>query len=135
MKLLGITDQMNTCDCCGRTDLKCTVAFDNEGTVVYYGRVCATRWYNKPTKEINAELKAIKEIAYQEAASLWRNDTARLEYNELVKKLNNGPKMHITERLEVIRPVAAKEHARKMEILEAVSSKYMLTPSDIYLAF
>lgn len=41
-KLLGITDEITTCDCCGKSNLKFTVGFENEvGEVVHYGRDCA----------------------------------------------------------------------------------------------
>ena len=41
-KVLGITDEVTTCDCCGKKNLKCTVALEDEaGEVVYYGRDCA----------------------------------------------------------------------------------------------
>lgn len=41
-KLLGITDEISTCDCCGRTNLKCTVALESEaGEILHYGRDCA----------------------------------------------------------------------------------------------
>lgn len=41
-KLLGITDSVTSCDCCGRTNLKCTIELENEsGDVVFYGRDCA----------------------------------------------------------------------------------------------
>lgn len=44
MKILGITDEFTTCDCCGKSNLKCTVALENEaGDTVYYGRTCAAR--------------------------------------------------------------------------------------------
>lgn len=42
-KLLGITDENTTCDCCGKSNLKCTVALDHDGDVVFYGRDCAGR--------------------------------------------------------------------------------------------
>lgn len=42
MKLLGLSDEILTCECCGRTDLKCTMVIESEsGGVVYYGRDCA----------------------------------------------------------------------------------------------
>src|SRR5690606_5631667 len=41
-KVLGITDEITACDCCGKKNLKCTVAVETEdGEVVYYGRDCA----------------------------------------------------------------------------------------------
>lgn len=42
MKMLGIVDNINTCDCCGKTGLVKTVALDNGGEVVYYGVTCAS---------------------------------------------------------------------------------------------
>jgi len=41
-KLLGITDEITVCDCCGKPNLKCTIALENEhGETVYFGRDCA----------------------------------------------------------------------------------------------
>lgn len=49
-KILGLTDEITTCDCCGRVNLKATVALDrcdvegNEtGDIVHYGRDCAAK--------------------------------------------------------------------------------------------
>ena len=49
-KVLGATDERTTCDCCGKTNLKMTVALerldaDKNGTgdVVHFGRDCASR--------------------------------------------------------------------------------------------
>lgn len=41
-RLLGITDEICTCDLCGKTDLKCTMALENldTGEQVHYGRDC-----------------------------------------------------------------------------------------------
>lgn len=50
MKVLGITDERNECDCCGKKNLKCTVALEHTdadgngtGSIVYFGRDCAAR--------------------------------------------------------------------------------------------
>ena len=45
MKALYITDEIDTCDCCGRTDLKATVAMrlSDGGGILHYGRTCAAR--------------------------------------------------------------------------------------------
>lgn len=41
-KLVGITDEITVCDCCGRSNLKCTVELENEGgDILHYGRDCA----------------------------------------------------------------------------------------------
>ena len=39
--LLGIVDDVTTCDCCGKKNLKRTVALDKDGDVFHYGTTCA----------------------------------------------------------------------------------------------
>lgn len=41
MTALGISDEVTTCECCGKKRLKCTVALDKAGETVFYGRDCA----------------------------------------------------------------------------------------------
>jgi len=40
---LGVEDSVNACDCCGKADLKKTVALDFDGEKKNYGVVCAGR--------------------------------------------------------------------------------------------
>jgi hypothetical protein len=41
-KVVGIVDEVTTCECCGKSDLKKTVALmDEEGNVQYFGTICA----------------------------------------------------------------------------------------------
>lgn len=43
-RLLGIVDEITTCDCCGKKRLARTVAMEKEdGTVVHYGTTCAAK--------------------------------------------------------------------------------------------
>jgi hypothetical protein len=77
MVVLGITDERTTCDCCGRQNLKCTVAMDRSdadgnctGDVVYYGRDCASRAIYGNNKSGN--VKNIGELArWIELARKW----------------------------------------------------------------
>lgn len=40
--LLGVTDEVTVCDCCGKRNLKVTVALETEGgDILHYGRDCA----------------------------------------------------------------------------------------------
>lgn len=58
-RALGITDSVTTCDCCGKSDLKCTVAIELDGgEIVHYGRVCASRNTGKSAATINSEVRA-----------------------------------------------------------------------------
>ena len=57
-RCLGTDDSVNACDCCGRVDLKATVAFETEsGEVVYFGVVCAARAMARNTAEIRRMAK------------------------------------------------------------------------------
>jgi hypothetical protein len=43
MRILGISDDVTTCECCGKSNLKCTVVLTNGEGEVHYGRDCAAR--------------------------------------------------------------------------------------------
>jgi hypothetical protein len=59
MQTLYITDEIDTCDCCGRTDLKATVAMKlSDGGILHYGRTCAARNSGKTSKQIKQEVFA-----------------------------------------------------------------------------
>lgn len=60
MILLGTTEDVTTCDCCGKSELKKTIAFDNGGITVYYGVVCASKETGKSTDEIKSGIKQIE---------------------------------------------------------------------------
>ena len=42
-KIIGFTDKINDCDCCGRTGLKGTYCISIDGCEFYYGSTCATK--------------------------------------------------------------------------------------------
>jgi hypothetical protein len=42
-KIIGFTDKVNECDCCGRTELKGTYCINIEGNEFYYGSTCAAK--------------------------------------------------------------------------------------------
>jgi recombinational DNA repair protein (RecF pathway) len=81
LRMLGTTDEVTTCDCCGRKDLKDTVAFEREdGQVVYFGCVCAARALRSTAKDIRSSARAAdkaKADAEKEARDkAWRGEDA-----------------------------------------------------------
>jgi hypothetical protein len=65
MKALYITDEIDTCDCCGRTDLKATVAMQlSDGGILHYGRTCAARNSGKTSQQITTEVRAERDAAH-----------------------------------------------------------------------
>jgi hypothetical protein len=75
-RYLGTTDDVTTCECCGRTGLKGTVAIilNDAPDPVYYGVTCAAHALNTTAKEVRYEakradtLKREKERAEREEA-------------------------------------------------------------------
>ena len=59
-KILGITDERTTCECCGKANLKRTVVIEFSSDIRYYGTTCAAKALNFPNPEKytsrNAEL-------------------------------------------------------------------------------
>ena len=65
MKALYITDEVDTCDCCGRTELKATVAMQlSDGGILHYGRTCAARNSGKTSQQVTKEIRAELQLAH-----------------------------------------------------------------------
>lgn len=83
VRFLGTSDDVTTCECCGRANLKSTVALLTEGatTPVYYGVTCAARSLKMQNIEV---AKAARQVERDHAAALahedylaWRVEDAR----------------------------------------------------------
>jgi hypothetical protein len=55
----GTTDEVTTCDCCGRANLKSTVCFTDldEGVERFFGVVCAAKMLKVTSAEVRANAK------------------------------------------------------------------------------
>lgn len=54
-RFLGTTDEVTTCDCCGRTNLKKTIALMVNDFPVYYGSECAAKALGMTTKQVKRQ--------------------------------------------------------------------------------
>jgi hypothetical protein len=61
-KIIGFTDSVNDCDCCGRSELKGTYCVSIDGNEFYYGVTCASKHTGLNDKEIKSEVKKINNI-------------------------------------------------------------------------
>lgn len=60
-QVLGITDERTSCDCCGKSDLKRTVALQfGDADPVFYGTTCAARALKWSVKEVQ---QAVRDVA------------------------------------------------------------------------
>lgn len=59
-RVIGTTDEITSCDCCGRRDLRSTVALaDTEsGDVVHYGVTCAARAMRQDVAQVRRQVSA-----------------------------------------------------------------------------
>jgi hypothetical protein len=75
---LGTTDEVTTCDCCGKSNLKKTVVIrDFEGSEeLYYGVTCAAKALNVGIKEVKAGTAAADK-AKEEAARQVKEEADR----------------------------------------------------------
>lgn len=123
MKALYITDEVDTCECCGRTGLKATVAMQlSDGGILYYGRTCAARNSGKDQRQIKKEIadnqQARIDAAYNElretpAMKAWYDKRiqlyakykARLSSNEWTRML--APE---SQAVEIVKQQIADKH-------------------------
>lgn len=83
-RVLGTDDSVSTCDCCGRSDLKSTVALEDEtGDVMHFGVVCAARATKRPTNDIRNDARtadkarrdaeqSARDVAHRMADARWQ---------------------------------------------------------------
>lgn len=91
MKYLGITEEFTTCDCCDKSNLKCTVAFETEShDILYYGRTCAARNTGKPLKDWQSEYK--KELNEKKRAARKEifNSKEHIEYHARLEEAHRN---------------------------------------------
>ena len=73
MKIIGITNDVTTCDCCGRSDLKKTVVLENSATyIVHYGVGCAAQALKMKNSQV--EQKAFNAKKEQEARTRFADE-------------------------------------------------------------
>ena len=92
-RIVGSTDEVTACECCGRQDLKGTVILvevdqdGNQSQEMYFGCVCAAKASGQTSKFIKSEAKAADEAKAKARASFINqfriNSAAHKELNEI----------------------------------------------------
>jgi hypothetical protein len=69
-RALFIDDSITTCECCGKTGLKATVAMLlDDNSMAHYGRTCAARNTGKTSQEITREVRAERDRRHGQATN------------------------------------------------------------------
>lgn len=63
MKIIAITDETSTCECCGKMNLKKVIVMQKEdGSIVRYGTDCAAKAQGKKSAAVKADVE-VAELA------------------------------------------------------------------------
>jgi len=73
-RILGYTEEITSCDCCGKVDLKGTYAIDFNGSITYYGSVCAFK---------------VQGIAFEEQKEVKKSFVKRMKATEKLKQMES----------------------------------------------
>lgn len=122
---LGITDEVTACDCCGRSNLKSTVAFDVAGEIVHYGSTCAARHTGRKVTVWVSEKKAKEEDIRKQVRTAINNSPETKAY---MARQNEGHALKVppgkTFR-DFMAPASEALHALEVRLYaEAGVSKY-----------
>lgn len=97
-KILGITNDVTQCECCGRNDLKSTVIIATEDSIIigYFGSTCATGYVagtgaeiEKRAKRVTRERNELKAEIDHQVASIMATERDLINL-ELRQRLNGG---------------------------------------------
>jgi hypothetical protein len=128
-RALGTDDSVNTCDCCGKTDLKFTVAIElDNGEIVHYGQVCAGRNTGKTRPQINAEIKSEAARILDAARTEFRGSDEYVAYVARLAERNlNRAILPGVASMEYVHEAAEAEDAARRRI----ASKFGLHPYQL----
>lgn len=89
VKMMGISDEITTCQCCGRKNLKRTAVLDFDGDQRYYGSDCAARALGTHKAGIDGVGKAVafaqKYLGQYSGKELAKGVAARFGYGTRVR--------------------------------------------------
>lgn len=105
-RLLGHTDDVTTCEHCGKSELKGTVALENDvGNIVYFGSVCAARALGrgssaKEGRAVMSEAVALRRAAEEAArlAAIRRQQAIEREIEFIVGLRHLGDTVNVINR-------------------------------------
>lgn len=126
--VLGTTDEVTTCDCCGKTGLKSTFAVKLNETdeIVHYGSTCVT--HNTGIKNpLAAAASYKKDLQKQAALKLRQSDESRAYEAKMAFRVH----LKLTPGKESMDYVRA-EYTAKQERVRLIAAEFGLEPYEVY---
>jgi len=138
MKIKGITQEVTTCDACGRVNLKKTIVFeDSQGCLHYYGSECAKiieAYANMPARDIVKKASSIQKQNIELAKQEFNNNPIVKEYrrkfDEYLQAHEGNP---LSERLAFLGNLKRQYMDEADRIKEELKKKYHIKELHVYL--
>lgn len=123
--IIGYTDSVNECECCGKTDLKGTYCLEIDGMELYYGSVCAFKDHGISLDDQKAAKQAFTKE--QKNQKLYDMHIAPLKV-QLSERLNNAFTITDFDQLTGVAKKCYDQIVRGYELcIEAKAKKYKIS--------
>jgi uncharacterized membrane protein len=122
-KIIGYTDFVTECECCGKIDLKGTYCLEIDGVELYYGSVCAFKNHGISKEEQkDAKVKFTKE---QKNKLLYSQHIAPLEV-EKSNRLKNGFTCQYSELTDLAKKIYNQIETEYNRVIQLRANKYKI---------
>lgn len=121
--IIGYTDSINECDCCGKTELKGTFCIDLDGVELYYGSVCAFKEHGITDEEKKEAIAAFKKE--QKNKKLYDLHIAPLKA-QLATRLENAFTTNYENLTELAKKIYHQIESEYNRVIDAKAKKYKI---------
>lgn len=123
VRIIGYTDSVSECECCGKTELKGTYCLEIDGEEFYYGSVCAFKNHGVTTEEQKAAKAAFTKE--QKNAILYAQHIAPLKA-ELAEKLQSSFTTNYENLTDLAKKIYHQIEAGYNSVIEYKAKKYKI---------
>lgn len=121
--IIGYTDQITECECCGKVDLKGTFCLEIDGVELYYGSVCAFKSHGVTVDEQKKAKSDFKR--QQKEMALYELHVLPLK-KEMEEKLKSGFTTDYDNLTELAKKIYHQMQAEYNRAIEYRLKKYKI---------
>jgi len=125
-KVLGINDDRDFCEICGKVELKKVVWLEDKetGEIFHAGVNCAAKKMSVKATEIKKEINAFTKEQKIKARMTYMNSPEMKEHDDIINFLNENKIYDHVLRFEKLNPVIEKLNALKKSIQKEYSIEF-----------